>query len=135
MLVDTEGFVLEAKVVPANATERNGAIGVLGEGMRRFTTLEKVWADKGYEGEAIEGWVEETYGAKVEIVGPPEQRDGKGFAVAKRRWVVERTFAWLVRNRRMRCDYESLPESSRAFVHVAMSRLMLGRLANGQEAA
>lgn len=130
LLVDTEGFVLEASVLPAGVPERRGAVAVLGEGLRRFATLEKVWADKGYEGVAVEGWLQGTFGAEMEIVGrPPEGRRGEGFAVAKRRWVVERTFAWLVRNRRLRRDYESLPQSAVAFVHLAMSRLMVKRLA------
>lgn len=129
LLVDTEGFVLGASVAPADAAERSAGARVLGEGMRRFPTLEKVWADKGYEGVAMEGWLGETFGADLEIVGPPRRGAGDGFLVTSRRWVVERTFGWLVRNRRLRRDYEFLPQSAKAFIHVAMSRLMVKRLA------
>lgn len=133
LLVDTEGFVLWAVVQPANATERQGAVALLREGLRRFTTVELVWADAGYEGEALEEWLENSLGVRLEIVhrlqgGEPTE----GFVVAPRRWVVERTFSWIVRNRRMRCDYEFVPESSEAFIHVAMSRLMLKRLARSE---
>lgn len=134
LLVDTEGFVLEATVVAADAAERSAGAALLGEGLRRFPTLEALWADEGYEGVAMERWLGEAFGARFEIVGAPRREEGEGFVVAKRRWVVERTFAWLVRNRRLRRDYEFLPQSAVAFIHAAMSRLMLGRLAKAASA-
>lgn len=133
LVVDTEGFLLGCVVEPANATERQGAVGLLRETLGRLTTIELVWADAGYEGEALARWLEESYGVSLQIVRPPEEEEREGFVVAPRRWVVERTIAWLVRNRRLRVDYEYLPESSKAFIYLAMSRLMLKRLARGSE--
>jgi putative transposase len=127
VLVDTEGFLLAAHVSPANATERSAAVAMLGGSLGSFPTIEVVWADEGYEGEAMEGWLEESWGVTLGIVKRSEESEG--FEVLPRRWVVERTFAWLVRNRRLRSDYELLPESSEAFMYMAMSRLMLKRLA------
>ena len=88
--------------------------------------LELIWADGGYRGELI-AWVEETLGWKLEIVEKP--KDQRGFHILPKRWIVERTFAWLVRQRRLARDYERLPETSEAFIYVAMIRLMLRKLA------
>jgi putative transposase len=88
--------------------------------------LELIWADGGYRGELV-AWVEETLGVTLEIVEKP--KDTNGFQVLPKRWIVERTFAWLVRQRRLARDYERLPETSEAFIYVAMIRLMLRKLA------
>ena len=88
--------------------------------------LECIWTDAGYRGELID-WVKQTFGWVLEPVTTPKGQ--KGFQVAPRRWVVERTWAWLSRNRRLARDYERLPQTSEAFIYLAMIRLMLKRLA------
>lgn len=95
----------------------------------RFERLQIIWADGAYGqygGELIE-WVQKNYGWKLEIVEKPPQQ--KGFVVIKKRWVVERTFAWLGKCRRLSKDYEQNPRSSEAWVWLAMIGLMLRRLA------
>jgi putative transposase len=87
--------------------------------------LELLRADGGYRGE-LAAWVKETLGWTLEIVEKP--KDQTGFQVVPRRWIVERTFAWLVGQRRLARDYERLPETSEAFIYAAMIRLMLRRL-------
>ena len=87
--------------------------------------MELIWADGSYRGELIT-WVEEVLGWKLEVVEKP--KDQNGFQVLPKRWIVERTFAWLVRQRRLARDYERLPETSESFIYVAMIRLMLRKL-------
>lgn len=95
----------------------------------RLERLQTIWADGAYGmygGELVQ-WVEENYGWKLEVVQkPPEQ---KGFIVIKKRWVVERTFAWLGKCRRLSKDYEQNPRSSEAWIRLAMIGLMVRRLA------
>lgn len=86
--------------------------------------LEIIWADSGYSGENFANAVMEICGAKVEVV----KRLKDGFEVLPRRWVVERTFGWLGRYRRLSKDYELLPEVSESMIYAAMVRLMLRRL-------
>lgn len=91
--------------------------------------LQRVWADGAYSGEKIARWFREEGDWELEIV---ERVEGvEGFAVVARRWAVERSFGWLLRNRRLSKDYERKVQSSEAFVEVAMIRLMLQRLARG----
>ena len=85
-----------------------------------------VWADAGYAGKLIE-WVWALTGWALEIVKRP--RDSHHFQVLSRRWVVERTFAWLSRCRRLSKDYEALSDTTEAWIHIAMIHLMLRRLA------
>ena len=87
--------------------------------------LRKIWADSAYQGTLIQ-WAKEILGWAVEIIPPPEK--GKGFVVAPRRWVVERTFSWLGKWRRLSKDYEESTSSSRTFIYVAMTGIMLKRL-------
>ena len=85
-----------------------------------------VWADAGYAGKLVE-WVWALTGWALEIVKRP--RDSHHFQVLPRRWVVERTFAWLSRRRRLSKDYEALSDTTEAWIHIAMIHLMLRRLA------
>jgi putative transposase len=117
-------------VTSGDVQDRDGAKLVL-EGLAKNEELIKrlklIWADGGYRGTWI-AWVEETFGWKLDIV---EKQEGQiGFQVLPKRWVVERTFGWLVRQRRLARDYERLPETSEAFIYIAMIRLMVRRLAN-----
>lgn len=86
-----------------------------------------IWADGGYRGELIE-WVRQKLGWELSIVEKAEGQ--KGFVLLPRRWVVERTFSWLNRCRRLTKDFERLPQTSETFVYVAMIRLMVRKLAH-----
>ncbi len=89
--------------------------------------LRKVWVDGTYRGADWCQWVKAQYKIVLESVSSPSGQ--KGFVALPHRWVVERTFAWLSQCRRLSKDYEELPETSETFVHIAMIRLMLKRLA------
>jgi putative transposase len=153
LLVDTEGLVLKVRVHNAKVPDADGIRLLLNPVQGHFPRLSKLWVDAGYQGRGGR-WVEEVMGLSVEVVRKPPKavsedvakvwaeewvKEGKevdwqrlmpprGFRVLPRRWVVERTFAWISHNRRMSKDYERLPESSEAFVYAAMTRLMARRL-------
>jgi putative transposase len=154
LLVDTEGLVLKAKVHSAKVPDQDG-IKLLLKAAREFLPrLSQVWVDAGYQGRGKE-WAEQELGLSVEVVRrtpkpTPEKiariwaeewaKEGqeidwqkllphRGFEVLPRRWVVERTFAWLSQNRRMSKDYERLCATGEAFVYAAMIRLLVRRLA------
>ncbi len=127
-LVDTLGLILKVMVTAGNVQDRDGAKSLLKEISTEENAVKRlklIWADGGYRGELV-SWVEETLGWKLEIV--EKSKDQNGFQVLPKRWIVERTFAWLVRQRRLARDYERLPETSEAFIYAAMIRLMLRRL-------
>ena len=113
----------------ANIQDRDGARLLLAKAKGMFPRLQRIWADGGHAGKLI-GWVQETCGWVVEIIKRSDV--AKGFKLLPRRWVVERTFGWLGRYRRLSKDYERLPESSEAMVYWAMTRLMVRRLARPQ---
>jgi len=129
LLVDTMGLVLLVVVHVANIQDRDGARLLLAKAKGLFPRLQRIWADGGYAGKLI-GWVQETCGWVLEIIKRSEVV--KGFKLLPRRWVVERTFGWLGRYRRLSKDYERLPESSEAMVYWAMTRLMVRRLTRQQ---
>src|SRR5215211_6946224 len=126
LLVDTEGLVLRVVVLPADLQDRDGAQDVCHVAAPICPRLAHIWADQGYAGWLV-AWVREAYGWRLEIVRKPPNQ--VGFVVQPRRWVVERTFAWLATYRRLSKDYEELPESSEAWVYAASIHLMLKRLA------
>lgn len=142
LLVDTEGLILDVLVHPANVTDRQGAKLLLEPLKAVFPRLSLIWADSAYEGKLVD-WVKNTLDWTLEIVKrpfeglryvwvppgvePPEIP--RGFVVVKRRWVVERTFGWLGRSRRLSKDYEYLSETGECWIYTAMIRLMLTRLA------
>ena len=120
------GLLLAVVVHPANIQDRDGAKLFIDKLIGRFPRMRLVWADAGYAGKLIE-WVWALTGWALEIVKRP--RDSHHFQVLPRRWVVERTFAWLSRYRRLSKDYEALSDTTEAWIHIAMIHLMLRRLA------
>jgi putative transposase len=155
LLVDTEGLVLKAKVHSAKVPDQDGIKLLLTAARERLPRLSHLWVDAGYQGRGKE-WVEQELGLSVEVVDrtpkPTSEKvariwaqewakEGReidwqellprrGFELLPRRWVVERTFSWLSQNRRMSKDYERLCATSEAFIYVAMTRLMVRRLAS-----
>jgi putative transposase len=146
--------VLEARVHSAKVPDADGIRLLLEPVRSRFARLSHLWVDAGYQGRGRR-WMEEVFGVSVEVVRKPQKpvpeevaelwarewaKEGKevnwrrlmpqrGFRVLPRRWVVERTFAWICHNRRMAKDYERLCATGEAFVYAAMTRLMVRRLA------
>ena len=128
LLVDTLGLVLGVAVSPASTPEREGGQLVLEQPLAWFTRLRRLWVDGGYTGAAFAQWVKARRPKlKVEVVKRSD--DTTGFEVLPRRWVVERTFGWLMRHRRLARDYEKTETSAVAFVYLAMIRIQLRRLA------
>ena len=129
-MVDTLGLILGVLVTPANVSDPAGAAQLLPEVVCRFGWLRHLWADRTYSGLKVVGQLREDFprrGLRLEIV---RAREGvKGFAVQPHRWIVERTFAWLTQNRRLVRDYEEREVNSEAMILLAMSKLMLKRLA------
>ena len=126
IVVDTQGLLLAVAVHPANIQDRDGAKLVLQRLLGHFPRLEQIWADGAYAGKLVE-WTRRIGGWRLALVPrPPHQHT---FQVLPRRWVVERTFAWLGRHRRLSKDYEALSETTEAWIYTAMTGLMLRRLA------
>lgn len=119
-------MILAVVVHAGNIQDRDGALLVL-ERIRGFVPrLRLIWADGGYTGKLIET-VKPLFHWTLEIV----KRSDTGFVVLPKRWIVERTFSWLYRYRRLSKDYEQLPENSEAMILIAMINLMSRRLAHG----
>ena len=125
MIVDTLGLVLAVVVHAANIQDRDGARLVLAKLVGIFPRLKLIWADGGYAGLLIE-WTRQLGRWILEIVKRSD--DLAGFAVMPKRWIVERTFAWFGRYRRLSKDYETLTESSESVIYLAMTHLMVRRL-------
>lgn len=125
LLVDTLGLVWGLAVMPADSSDPAGARMVLQQAHDRLPRLAHIWADGIYRGSLI-GWVKEQFGWVLEVVKRPPA--GTGFTALPHRWIVERTFGWLNRYRRLSKDYEEQPDSSAAMVQLAMISLMLRRL-------
>jgi transposase len=127
IVVDTEGFLLQAVVHEASTQDRNGAVTVFKQVRKLFTFLELIWADGGYRGPKLAKEFQKIAFWKLKIVKRNDKTSG--FEVLPRRWVVERTFAWMGRNRRLAKDFEKIVETSMAYLEVAMIQLMIRRLA------
>lgn len=138
LVVDTQGFVLHARVHAADAHDRRAAEGVLDGLAERFPTIACLFADMGYQG--LHGWLDERLGWRLLIVKRPSRwvwapvdqpppALPAGFRVLPKRWIVERTFAWLGRRRRLAKDWERLAATTETWIYLAMSRLMAKRLA------
>ncbi|GGX36797.1 hypothetical protein GCM10010341_68120 [Streptomyces noursei] len=141
LLVDTLGTVLLAGVSPANVDGRDGAVVLLSRAADTFPRFEHAWADQGYRGRDFVGWVRQATGITMQIV---QRRDGgfrsswapagtaprevSSFTVVPRRWVAERTFAWLGRCHRLSKDYEYLRANSENVIYLTMILLLSRRL-------
>jgi putative transposase len=139
LLVDTTGLLLRVLVHPADLRDADMAPWLLAAAYESCERLQHIWADMAYRGQRLRTWVEQECGWTLEIVECPRRWgwypvDVKpppvpAFTVLPRRWVVERTIAWVGRYRRLSKDDEYLPESSETMIYLAMSQLMLRRLA------
>ena len=109
----------------AGIQDRNGAKQVLTKLISRFPGLKLIWADAGYGGKLVE-WVAAVLQRTLLIVKRP--RTSQGFRVLQWRWIVERTFGWLNRSRRLSKDFEALPETTETWIRIAMIQLMTRRL-------
>jgi putative transposase len=137
LLVDTLGLALKLKVHAANVADREGARLLLAPLQGAFPRLRQLWVDMGYRGQVLD-WIRTHLGWRVEVAKKPsrwgrypidvEPPPMSAFTVLPRRWVVERSFAWLGRYRRLSKDYEYLTASSEALIYAAMSRSLLRRL-------
>ncbi|WP_184798221.1 IS5 family transposase [Nitrospirillum iridis] len=126
IVVDTLGMILAAHIQPADIQDRDGALPVSKEVRRLFPFVERVFADGGYQGAATAA-VRELGEWHLEIVKRSDT--AKGFEVLPKRWIVERTFGWLGRCRRLAKDFENLSRMSLAFLRLALIRLLLRRIA------
>ena len=122
-----QGLPIRVVIHSAGMQDRDGAALVLDKIRNRFPWLELVWADNGYNAWQVETAVAKVPVLRLEIVKRSD--DLKGFVVLPRRWVVERTFSWFGRNRRIAKDYENLAESLAAFVTLACIQIAIRRLA------
>jgi len=128
LLVDTLGLVLSVLVTAAHVPERAGAQSLLGRVLGWFTWLRRMWVDGGYSGPEFASWVR-TRRPKLEVEVVKRMDQGSGFKLLPRRWVVERTFGWLMRHRRLVRDDERCERSAESWVYIAMIRIQLRRLA------
>ena len=129
IFADTLGIILAVIVTPANEGDRNGLKKLMknyfGKGVTR---LRKIWVDAGYSGEPLRQWVEKLskdFRVDLEMT----EKTGKGFNVVKKRWVVERTFAWIFNFRRNSKDYEVLTKNSEAMIQISMISIPVRRQA------
>jgi putative transposase len=130
LLLDTTGLILKVLVHAADSQDRDGGkLPVESLNLQDWPRMKKLWADGAYSG-SFEEWLAERTGWTVEIVSKPR---GDGFHALPRRWVVEPTFAWLGKFRRLRKDYEALPRSEETWIYLGMTGLMLARLEGAAE--
>jgi transposase len=133
IVTDTLGLLLVVMVTSASVQDRHGGKAILQFLAARFGSIALIWADAGYANQIDSGlvtWARTAVSIVVQIVKRSD--DAKGFQVLPRRWVVERTFGWLIRSRRLSRDYERRTDNSEAMIKIAMIRLMATRLAGEQ---
>ncbi len=126
ILVDVMGLLLAVLVHSASIQERRGFKLLSFQIRHRFPQLKLIWVDGGYDGQPLQLWVKRWFNWVVETI--KRNQNTQGFEVLPRRWVVERTFGWFGRYRRLSKDYEYLPTTSETRLYVAMINLMLRRL-------
>lgn len=120
------GLPLAVLVHAANIQDKPGGVLLLQRCAKRFSRLQVIFADGAYDGPSIREASMAYHGSRVELVRRQQQQ---GFELLPRRWIVERSLAWLGRNRRLSKDYEQLTETSEAFILLAMLRLLVARIA------
>jgi putative transposase len=125
MLVDTLGLLMAVVVTAASVSDPAGARSLFARRGGAWKKRRWLWVDGGYRGQRV-AWVSQQRRFVLRVTLRPE--GAKGFVLLPRRWVVERTLAWLNQSRRLRKDYERLPKSSEAMMYLSMTRLMLRRL-------
>jgi putative transposase len=126
IMTDTEGLLLDVQVHSANQQDQVGAPLVLYRVWETIRSIRVVFGDSAYARKGLPAFVQSTLGWTIQPVLRPYR--AKGFVVLPRRWVIERTFAWIGRSRRHSKDYERLPETSETLVYISMIALMLNRL-------
>ena len=129
LLVDTLGLILGLGVTSAAVQDRDGAAALLSSLYLLFGKLQIIWADGGYAG-ALVKWVKglRPFG-KLHLDITRRSDDAKGFQLVRKRWIVERTFSWFYKSRRLSRDYEKRTDHSESHIYVCMCRIMLKRLA------
>lgn len=130
ILVDTLGLVLAVRVTGAEVPERQGACGFLGKALAGFGWLRCIWADQGYNGEGFASWVashRRTGTLRLDVVA--KEKGQRGFSVLFKRWIVERTFGWFMKHRRLVRNYEVKAEYAQSWLLISMIGMMLRRLA------
>ena len=125
IVVDTLGLLLNVVVHRANVQDRDGIRRLLRDARRRFPSIIKLFADAGYQGPRVAKLVADIGAWQIEIV---KRTEAHNFIVLPKRWIVERTFAWISRNRRLARDFERYASTVVAFIRLAMIRIMLRRL-------
>ena len=124
------GFLLGLLITDASVQDRDGGRQLLESLLvRAFGWLKVIWADGGYAGKLIEQIAAIARHRKVRLEIVKRSDAVKGFKVLPKRWIVERTFGWLIRNRRLVRDYEANIKHSESMVYISMARLMLARIA------
>ncbi len=123
-MTDTGGRLLAVQVHAADIQDRDGAKGVLKHSRARFPFVERVFADGGYAGKLV-AWTKDKANISIEIVRREPYM--KGFVVIRKRWVVERTFAWIMKCRRLVRDYEQLPAVAETLITIAASATLIRR--------
>lgn len=139
ILVDTQGFLIQAVVTPASYGDREGLLRLVFRSGKSLEGVQLIWADMGYQGETARNGLSQ-FGKKLEVVRRPLKgmwvhKDTdintlvfpEGFKVLPKRWIVERTFSWMNKCRRLSKDYEDLPSTSECMMFISISRLMLKR--------
>ena len=129
LLVDTLGLLLSVKVVPANTAETAAAMRGLETLSETYAGVSLAWADQGFAGAPFKTWLKDTLGWDLDLTSGISKPGKPDFEVAPRRWVVERTIAWLCRHRRLLCDFERLVQVGIGWVYATMTLLMVRRLA------
>jgi transposase len=130
-MVDTLGLMVGIVVHPANVQDRDGAVALLRQTRRSFPFIEVIFADAGYQGPIMAETVAKTGRWRLEIV---KRNDVPRFEVVPKRWIVERTLAWISHCRRLARDFERHIRTVVAFIYLAMIRLMLRRLSTTRSA-
>jgi putative transposase len=125
LLVDSQGLLMGVHITAAHIQDRAGAAQLLKRYAAGYPQLQVIWADRNYSG-LFPAYAWNAHRLRVEITQPQTLPGGR--VASKKRWVVERTFAWLGRSRRLSKDYEYLVSTSEAWIYLAMSRLMVSRL-------